>query len=108
MTQQTTPEFVLVIPRTELEAQGIDFSGIQKIDLEKFNPENFGFLPRALIDNKSDTSIAPSSSLHYPITSALFSIPFYPLFSPGVLPLYQTYTAIVNRYVSYSIVKKTN
>ena len=57
MTQQATPEFVLVIPRTELEAQGIDFSGIQKIDLEKFNPENFGFLPRALIDNKSDTSI---------------------------------------------------
>lgn len=58
MTQQATPEFVLVIPRTELEAQGINFSGIQNVDIDKFTPENFGFLPRALIDNKSATSIA--------------------------------------------------
>lgn len=57
MTQQATPEFVLVIPRTELEAQGIDFSGIQKVDVTKFTSENFGFLPRELIDNKSASSI---------------------------------------------------
>ncbi len=57
MTQQVTPEFVLVIPRTELEAQGINFSGIQEVDIDKFKPENFGFLPRELIDNKSTTSI---------------------------------------------------
>ena len=58
MTQQATPEFVLVIPRTELEAQGINFSGVQKVDITKFTPENFGFLPRELIDNKSTKSIA--------------------------------------------------
>ena len=58
MTQQTAPEFVLVIPRTELEAQGINFSGVQKVDITKFTPENFGFLPRELIDNKSTKSIA--------------------------------------------------
>lgn len=51
------PEYVLVIPRTELKAQGIDFSGVQEVDINKFNPESFGFLPRDLIDDKSDTSI---------------------------------------------------
>lgn len=50
-------EYVLVIPRTELKAQGIDFSGVQEVDINKFNSMNFGFLPRDLIDDKSDTSI---------------------------------------------------
>ena len=51
------PEYVLVIPRTELKAQGIDYSGVQKFDINKFTPENFGFLPRDLIDDKSAASI---------------------------------------------------
>ena len=57
LPEQIKPEYVLVIPRTELEAQGIDFSGIQEFDINKVNPSNFGFLPRALIDDKSATSI---------------------------------------------------
>lgn len=52
-----TPEYVLVIPRTELEAQGVTYTGIQDFDINKVEPCNFGFLPRDLIDNKSNTSI---------------------------------------------------
>lgn len=55
--EQPKPEYVLVIPRTELEAQGIAFNGVQEFDISKVNPNNFGFLPRHLIDDKSVASI---------------------------------------------------
>lgn len=51
------PEYVLVIPRSELEAQGVNYTGIQDFDINKVVSCNFGFLPRDLIDNKSNSSI---------------------------------------------------
>lgn len=51
------PEYVLVIPRSELEAQGVTYTGIQDFDINKVVSCNFGFLARDLIDNKSNTSI---------------------------------------------------
>ena len=53
-----TTERVLVIPVQELEKQNIvPQDTLQNIDLRKLDNQTFGFLPRHIIDDKSDASI---------------------------------------------------
>lgn len=54
-------EYVLAIPRTELEKQNIGTAvdvGLYPIDLNKLDPRGFAFFPRHIINNKSDASVA--------------------------------------------------
>ena len=50
-------ELVLCVSREELKKRGVGTDGIYPFDLKKIDQSAFGYLPRHIIDNKSDTSI---------------------------------------------------
>ena len=52
-----TTEYVLAIPRTELTKQNVGTNGIYDFNLNAVQQDLIAFLPRDLVDNKSDTSI---------------------------------------------------
>lgn len=51
------PELVLCVHREELAKQGVGTDGIYPLDIDKVSQSAFGWLPRHIIDNKSESSI---------------------------------------------------
>lgn len=53
----TMTELVLAINRSELDKQDVGNNGLYKFDLSALGKQNYALLPRAFVDNKSDTAV---------------------------------------------------
>ena len=53
----TAVELVLAVQRQELTRLGVGIDGIYKLDFDKIDPMAYAFLPRHIVDDKSEESV---------------------------------------------------